>query len=214
MKPRGQAQAGVAGMMMPLSGALWGCWPTGILALFGALTIFLVPGLARLELRTDGAAVYPRGEPVVALTIRTQRPSASPGGRPPAQLPSRRSAIASPAGSRRIAAAHQAVGLLPAAHLAGVRSLASLLDPPASWISLADVPRYLDEIPERTRGVSGLLARVRRTACADLRPLPGGGRRLGGGLGSTEEGARPRGAGGAARGAGSAPSGESLEDPG
>jgi predicted RND superfamily exporter protein len=137
--------------------------PAWCLVLFGALTIFLVPGLARLELRTDGAAVYPRGEAVVDLTALDRETfrdpeqvilllSARPGG----------PAVASPAGLRRLEAVHQAVGLLPAARRSGVRSLASLLDPPTSWVSLADVPRYLDEIPDEPAAFRALLERVRR----------------------------------------------------
>lgn len=144
--------------------ARWALRRPGLwLGLTALLTLVLGLGLFRLELRTDGAALHPRGEPAVALTARDREVfhdpeqvillvSSRPGG----------PAVASPAGLRRLAAVHDAVRLLPAVLGARVRSLASLADPEAAASSLAAVQRYLDEVPDEPGDFAALLGRIRR----------------------------------------------------
>ncbi|MFL6196668.1 MAG: efflux RND transporter permease subunit [Thermoanaerobaculia bacterium] len=118
-------------------------------------------GLFRLEVRTDGAAIYPEGNPAVARTLRDREAfddrdlvillvSSRPGGPP----------VASPAGFRFLRRSYLELRRLPGIHLFGAHSLADLIEPPAPGELRIVTP--LDEIPDDPTAFAALAARVRR----------------------------------------------------
>ena len=135
------------------------------LALLAALlvTVLCASGLPRLELRTDGRAIYPSGNRVVeqseADAERFREPdrvvlliSARPGGPP----------VASTAGLHVLREIDRHLRNLPVVNPESVRSLASLLEPEPGLSSLQDVREYLAKIPESPAEVAALRVRVRR----------------------------------------------------
>src|SRR6185295_5180487 len=135
--------------------------PKYFLLFTGLLTAVFMAGLTRLELRTDGAALYPVGEPAVEETRRDSEVfhdperiilmvSARPGG----------PAAASPAGFRAIKQLHASITRLRAVAPGGVKSLASLVEPLEGTAALVDVGHYLDVIPGEPARFAALLARL------------------------------------------------------
>ena len=135
--------------------------PKSFLLFTGLLTAVFMAGLTRLELRTDGAALYPVGEPAVEETRRDSEVfhdperiilmvSARPGG----------PAAASPAGFRAIKQLHASITRLRAVAPGGVKSLASLVEPLEGTAALVDVGHYLDVIPGEPARFAALLARL------------------------------------------------------
>jgi uncharacterized protein len=135
--------------------------PKKLLLLMGLLTVFFAVGMTRLELRTDGAALYPLGEPAIELTREDrevfQDPervillvSARPGGPP----------VASPAGFQAIVRLHASITHLRAVAPGGVKSLANLPEPLEGTTALVDLGHYLDAIPRAPERFARLLARL------------------------------------------------------
>jgi predicted RND superfamily exporter protein len=139
--------------------------PRLVLFLIGLGTAVLIAGLFRLEVRTDGAALYPRGDATVELTLADRQRFAEPQqiillatSRPGGPL------LASPAGFRWISRIHASLQELPAAQGSGVRSLANLVERPEGR-TLA-IHSFLDEIPDDPAAFKALLARLDRFAVA------------------------------------------------
>ncbi|HSF40803.1 MAG TPA: MMPL family transporter [Thermoanaerobaculia bacterium] len=127
------------------------------------LAVLFASGLPRLELRTDGRALYPSGNRVIqqseadAEKFRDPDPvvlliSAKPGGPP----------VASVAGLRFLEETDRHLRALPVVEAGSVRSLASLLEPEPGLSSLQHVREYLQELPGNPAEVAALRARVRR----------------------------------------------------
>jgi predicted RND superfamily exporter protein len=135
--------------------------PWLVLFLLGLGTAVLIAGLFRLEVRTDGAALYPQGEATVERTLadrqRFDEPqqvillaTSQPGG----------PLLASPAGFRWISRVHASLQALPVAQSFGVRSLANLVERPEG--RTLSIRSFLDEIPEEPAAFAALLARLDR----------------------------------------------------
>lgn len=146
-------------------------WLAGI----GLVTAALAPGLLRLELRTDGAAIHPVHDPVVERTAVDRRTfhetdpivllaTARPGG----------PALDSPAGLRYVWRLHGSLEDLTGIRAGRVRSLASLLDP-RPGTPLLQVGAFLDRIPGEEREVRALRDRIHRSSLAEGLFLSAGG---------------------------------------
>jgi uncharacterized protein len=105
--------------------------PRLMLALLAVATALAAKGLFQLELRTDGAAIYPRHDPVVERTLADRRTfheadqiivlaTSRPGG----------PLLASPEGFRYLARLHRILARFPGIERGGVRSIVTLIDPP------------------------------------------------------------------------------------
>lgn len=127
------------------------------------VAVLFASGLPRLDLRTDGRAIYPSRNPVVRQSAadaeRFREPdqvilliSARPGGPP----------VASPAGLRFLDDVDRHLRTLPVLEASKVRSLASLLEPEPGLSALQLVREYLAEVPATPAEVAALRARVRR----------------------------------------------------
>ncbi len=136
-------------------------WPKAFLLLAALLTAVFAAGLTRLELRTDGASLYPLDEPVAEVTRQDSKTfrdperiillvSARPGGPP----------VASPAGFRTLERLHASLTRLGAVPPGGVKSLATLVEPLEGTAALVDIDRYLKVIPEEPARFARLLARL------------------------------------------------------
>jgi len=134
--------------------------PRPWLASICGLTAVLALGVPRLELRTDGAALYPRQEPAVERTAADRRTfnenpqvillvTARPGG----------PALDSPAGLLVLKQLHEALESVAGVQVGRVRSLASLLDP-RPGTPLLMVGRYLDQIPAAGAEHRALIDRI------------------------------------------------------
>ncbi|HSS52413.1 MAG TPA: MMPL family transporter, partial [Thermoanaerobaculia bacterium] len=135
--------------------------PKLVLFLVGLGTAVLSAGLFRLEIRTDGAALYPQGDATVVRTLADRQRFAEPQqvillatSRPGGPL------LGSPAGFHWISGTHAALQALPAARKAGVRSLANLVEPPEG--SALTIRTFFDEIPDDPAAFAALLARLDR----------------------------------------------------
>jgi hypothetical protein len=141
--------------------------PGLVLFLIGLGTAFLIAGLFRLEVRTDGAALYPQGDATVERTLADRQRFAEPQqiillatSRPGGPL------LASPAGFRWISRVHASLQALPAAQSFGVRSLANLVERPEgptltirSYLHGLD---GLDDVDGDPAAFDALLARLDR----------------------------------------------------
>lgn len=132
------------------------------LAVAAFLTVVFGFGVTRLELRTDGATLFPLGDPSVRLTREDQEKFRDPE-RVILLVSSRRRgvAVARPEGFREIWRLHESLSHLRAVAPGGVRSLASLAQPLEGSDALVNVAHYLDQIPDAPRGFSELLVRLR-----------------------------------------------------
>lgn len=141
--------------------------PLLLLGSTGLITLLLGLGVFALEIRTDGATIYPLNDPVVELTQQDRLTF-----RDPEQiillLSSRHGgpAVASPEGFREIAFLHRELDRLPAVRRGRVRSLASLPDPPEELTPISVVGRFLDtDIPHIRMGTGcGILAPARTSS--------------------------------------------------
>ncbi|MDH3889554.1 MAG: MMPL family transporter [candidate division Zixibacteria bacterium] len=139
------------------------------LSLIGTLvlTLFLGFGLTRLQLRTDGAAIYPEENEIVARA-ETDRIAFND----PVQVILLVSAradgpiLASPEGFRFIREIHEAVKRLPGVYGAGVHSPASLLDV-RSNLETTVITTFFDSIPVDSSGFADLLTRFRQAPQVD-----------------------------------------------
>jgi predicted RND superfamily exporter protein len=135
--------------------------PVLVLLLFLLGTAAVSAGLFRLEIRTDGAAIYPAHDATVEQTLADRRTFFEPDqiivlatSRPGGPL------IASPAGFRFLRRSYRELRALPGVERFGVHSLADLVEPPAP--GTVGVRTFLDEIPAEPAAFAALLARVRR----------------------------------------------------
>ncbi len=135
--------------------------PWLVLFLLGLGTAAAVAGLFRLEIRTDGADLYPQGDPTVERTLADRETFAEPQqvillatSRPGGPL------LASPQGFRWISEVHASLQALPVAQSFGVRSLANLVEPPETG-ALA-IRSFLGELPGDSGASDALLARLDR----------------------------------------------------
>lgn len=136
--------------------------PRLVLFVLALGTAFVALGLFRLQIRTDGAAIYPQGDATVEQTLadreRFHEPqqvillaTSHPGGPP----------LASPAGFRWLQRLHAGLQALPGVQQhQGVRSLADLLEPPKD--NTLSIRSFLDEIPDDPAPFTALLARIDR----------------------------------------------------
>lgn len=131
------------------------------------LTIVLGFGLTRLELRTDGAAIYPEENEIVARTEADRIAFNDPtqiilllSSRPDGPI------LASPEGFDFIQEIHQSVKRLPGVYGAGVHSPASLLDVRSNFETTV-ITTFFDSIPTDSAEFADLLARFRRAPAVD-----------------------------------------------
>lgn len=135
--------------------------PAACLTLLSLLTLISAAQLPHLELRTDGAALHPRGEPSVERTARDRQLfehpeqlilllTSRPGGPD----------VTSAAGLRALARTHRSVASLPGIEAEGVRSAASLVDVATS--SFGSLGTFLDRVPDDPAERSELLRRMRK----------------------------------------------------
>lgn len=140
--------------------------PVPVLAALALATAGAGAGLFRLGLRTDGAAIYPAGDPVIEQTRRDRETfgeseqvillvTARPGGPP----------VGSPAGFRFLRDTQEKLDTLPGVERGGVRSLATLLEPPDDFSGLR-VQTFFEGWSGGAAGFPDLLARIRRLPLA------------------------------------------------
>ena len=135
--------------------------PKGWLAVLAAATLSLSLGLARLELRTDGAALYPLGDAAVERCQLDRRKFLEPERvvlllrvRPDGPR------LDSIGGLRRMRELHEALESFPGIDVEALRSLATVMDPsPGQTVS--EIPDQLDTLP---RNELELAERLRRIA--------------------------------------------------
>ncbi len=139
--------------------------PRLALLLFLLGTVALAPGLLRLEIRTDGAAIYPEGEPTVERTLADRETFAEPD-QIIAVVTSRPGGprLESPAGFRFLRRIDQELRRLPGVDRSGVHSLADLVEPPPP--GKIAIVTYLDQIPDDPAAFQALVARIRRLPVA------------------------------------------------
>ncbi len=135
--------------------------PALVLFAFLLGTVAVAAGLPRLEIRTDGAAIYPEGDPVVARTLADRETfyeteqilllaTAKPGGPP----------LASPAGFRFLRKAYLELRRQPGVSPFGLHALADLVEPPEPGV--LRIVTYLDDIPDRPAAFARLMDRLRQ----------------------------------------------------
>jgi len=136
--------------------------PFLVLALLAVATAAAARGLFRLELRTDGAAIYPRDDPAVVRSVADRQAFAEvdqivllvtsrPGG----------PRLDSAAGCRFLVRLQHALARFPGVELAGVRSAVTLIDPPESLEPLR-IRTFFEEWTGGEAGLANVLARMRR----------------------------------------------------
>jgi len=148
--------------------ARWTCdhpvrWICGIMA----MTLLLGSLLPRLRIETDGGALLPKDDPIVAGTDEDRRRFNDPEQviiliTSSATGP----AIDSAQGLRFLVEAHHGAASVPAADGSRVRSLASLAEPPSSLRDPA-LRRYLDWIPDDPIQLEYLVHRIHLNPLAD-----------------------------------------------
>ncbi len=140
--------------------------PVLTLLVFLLGTAVVAAGLFRLEIRADGAAIYPQGDPTVERSLRDRQTfsepdqiillvSSRPGG----------PAVASPAGFRFLRRTYLELRKLPGVSRSGVQSLAGLVEPPP--LGKLRIITPLNEVPGDPAAFAALLARVRRIPVTD-----------------------------------------------
>lgn len=137
--------------------------PRRWLGAIAVVTLTLGVGLRSLELRTDGASLYPRHHPTIQFTMQDRTVfneddeillllSAPPGTQ----------YFATRTGLRDLKQLHDSILVLHGVNPRRVRSLASILDPQPGmpWVS---IPCLLDDIPDDEAAFNALLERIRRS---------------------------------------------------
>ena len=134
--------------------------PRRCLAALMLLTLPLAGGMLRLQLRTDGAAVYPRRDPVVEHT-RTDRLTFHETDQVIVLLtPRSASRLDTREGLEFIERLHTSLETLPGVERIRLRSVASLIDArPGTPLILAKP--LLDAIPDDPQAFANLLQRLR-----------------------------------------------------
>jgi predicted RND superfamily exporter protein len=135
-------------------------------ALALALTVVLGLGLARLELRTDGASIYPDHNPVVEHTRADQKTFDDPQ-QVIVLVTAATTRLDSPAGLRFLAEAHRSLVALPGVSPSQTLSVASLLDVHEESGALS-IGSLLDVAPGDSAGLVATVRRLRE------RPLTNG----------------------------------------
>jgi predicted RND superfamily exporter protein len=138
-------------------------WP--VLALLAAGTLVAAAGLPRLELRTDGAAIYPQGSPVVERTLADRALFEEP--EQVILLATSRSGgplLESPQGFRFLVRAQKELQKLPGVPPLGVRSLASLVEPPKP--GPLSIHTFLETVPDEPAAFAALVRRIREVPLA------------------------------------------------
>lgn len=136
--------------------------PLPVLALLALGVALAALGLFRLELRTDGAAIYPADDPVVLQSQadrgRFQEPeqvilliTPVPGG----------PAVQSPEGLRFVLSSHREIQRLPEVAMAGVRSLALRMARPGADLQLRPVVQ--SPVPEGPAAFAALVREIDRS---------------------------------------------------
>jgi predicted RND superfamily exporter protein len=136
--------------------------PFLMLAALAVATAAMACGLFRLELRTDGAAIYPQGDPAVERTAADRETfqevdqivllvTARPGG----------PRLDSPAGCRFLLRLQHSLERFPGVEVAGVRSAVTLLDPPENLKPLR-IRTFFEEWSGGEAPLADVLARMRR----------------------------------------------------
>lgn len=135
-------------------------WPKSFLIGILIATAFFVMGLTRLELRTDGASLYPIGDATVLQTEADRLTFREPE-RVVLLLRSRvgGAEIASKLGLQTIRDLHSKVATLDGVDAERVRSLATVMDP-APGLSIVQIPNMLDTIPSSEEKLQQFLKRV------------------------------------------------------
>jgi len=140
--------------------------PLVCLAVLSIATVAFATRLPHLELRTDGAALHPTGDPRVERTVGDrvlfEDPeelilvlTPRPGG----------PRLTSAAGLRALVEAHRALASLSGIRASGVRSAASLIDVATSGVG--SLGTYLDEVPDEDAARESLLRRMREGPLTD-----------------------------------------------
>ena len=142
--------------------------PLPVLALLAVATAAAGLGLFRLELRTDGAAIYPRGDPAVERTL-VDRQVFQEADQIVLLVTSRRGGprLDSPAGCRFLVWLQHALARFPGVELAGVRSAVTLIDPLRTLAPLR-IQTFFEEWSGGQAPLADVLARMRRL------PITGG----------------------------------------
>jgi uncharacterized protein len=140
--------------------------PLLTLALILLGTAGVARGLFRLELRTDGAAIHPVGNPVIEQEAADRSTFHEPeqvillvtsrSGGPP---------VASPAGFRFLLELQDALAALPTVDRRNVWSLVTLIEPPETLTPLR-LMTYLDSWDGKDESFPEVLARIRRLPVA------------------------------------------------
>lgn len=136
--------------------------PFLVLALIAIATAAVARGLFHLELRTDGAAIYPRDDPAVERTLADRQAFAEvdqivllvtsrPGG----------PRLDSAAGCGFLVWLQHALARFPGVELAGVRSAVTLIDPPENLQPLR-IRTFFEEWTGGEADLADVLARMRR----------------------------------------------------
>ncbi|MFQ5416173.1 MAG: RND family transporter [Myxococcota bacterium] len=122
--------------------------PAESLRWISILTLLAGAGVTLLEVRTDGAAVHPTGNPIVMQTA-ADRESFRESDQAVVLVTARDGSppLESPEGLRDLGRLHRSLEQLPAVAEGGVRSLASVLDPRSNG-SVIEIERFLDHIPD------------------------------------------------------------------
>ena len=141
--------------------------PVLCLLVLALVTAVMIGALFRLELRTEGEALYAQGSPTVEATAADRRAfeqpdwgillvTSKPGG----------PAVDSPAGYRFLKAIHAELRQQPGVRGDGVRSLADLIEPPRgrNWLYVRD---FLATVPESPAELAELSRRIHRHPLSD-----------------------------------------------
>jgi len=151
-------------------------WPLATLLATALLTLVFAAGMLRLELRTDGAALHPQGEPVIEQNALDEARFRDPRlglllvvARPP-------NSLATPEGFRFLRELHEQLRRQSVLRPTGSLSLASLprLERGGSGVFIGT---HLDSIPEEKEAFARLLAEVRARPLTDGLLLAADGRR-------------------------------------
>ncbi|HLX06355.1 MAG TPA: MMPL family transporter [Thermoanaerobaculia bacterium] len=136
--------------------------PLVVLAVLAIATAAAARGLFRLELRTDGEAIYPQGDPAVERT-RADRRDFLEADQIVLLVTARRGGprLDSPAGCRFLLRLQHTLARFPGVELAGVRSAVTLIDPPAALAPLR-IRTFFEEWSGGEAPLGDVLARMRR----------------------------------------------------
>lgn len=136
--------------------------PHRTLALIAVFTAIMGSGMIRLELRTDGAAIYPKKNATVERS-RIDRATFKESEQAVLLMTTRSAGtrIDSRSGLEHLKAIHQALTILPGLDPTKHRSVASLLDTQPG-APLYPIPQFLDWLPTDATAFTALVDRLHR----------------------------------------------------